>query len=313
MTLDEEFVTWVYRALLGREPENKAVVQSVIESGVQPSEYVRIVLTSEEFRKRYPSATKASNAWVWAEVRDLLLRVNLDDAFISWLAIHGIFEPAETAFVESHLGYGDVACDIGANIGYYTILFASLVGSRGKVYSFEPMPKLFDSLKKSVERNALGERVFPFNVALAEKRGEIEMIHAPQSANWGGATFNSAHGVPPGHETIKVEVGSLTDFCSPERLDLVKIDVEGAEPQVILGCRQLLSEYKPVVLSELHVPLLRRISNCSADEYVKIMSDIGYECNLLTETGDIGPILDTEAIGEVTNVVFSPRERPSAR
>ncbi len=161
MKLDEEFVTWVYRVLLGREPENTEVVQSVIESNVQPSEYVRIVVTSEEFRKRYPSATKASNAWVWAEVRDLLLRVNLDDAFISWLVINNIFEPAETAFVRSHLGYGDVACDIGANIGYYSILFASLVGSRGRVYSFEPMPKLFELVEEVRRAERAGRARIP--------------------------------------------------------------------------------------------------------------------------------------------------------
>ena len=151
MKFDAEFVTWAYRILLGPVPESVEVVESILARNIAPAEYIRNVLTCEEFGKRYEVETKTSNSWCWAEVENLLLRVNLMDLFISWPVIEKQFDRVETKLVHSVLKAGDFAIDIGANLGYYTILFASIVGDQGMVYSFEPMPHLYNSLVKWIE------------------------------------------------------------------------------------------------------------------------------------------------------------------
>lgn len=307
MKLDAEFVTWAYRILLEREPESVEVVERIVAKNLTPIEYVRNVLTCEEFSRKHIIETRISEAWCWAEVETLLLRVNLMDLYISWPVIENTFDRIETKYVHSVLKRGDYAMDIGANLGYYTILFASIVGAPGRVYSFEPMPHLYDSLMKSIQRNGLSSRVFSFNAALSETRGELEMFHAPGSRNWGGASLLADREAPPGHEVIKVTAGALSDFVVPKRLDFVKIDVEGAEPQVIRGSMDVFSKYKPIVLSEIHVPLLKAVSNHTADDYVNLMESLGYSCRLLDNTGDIGAPIDTGAIGAVANVVFVPK------
>ena len=129
------------------------------------------------------------------------------------------------------------------------------------------------------------------------------MFHAPGSRNWGGASFLADRGkLPPGHELVEGTVGPLSDFGVPKRLDFVKLDVEGAEPQVIRGSMNVLAKHKPIVLSEIHVPLLKTVSDQTADDYVNLMNSLGYACNKLDNTGEIGAPIDTETIGEVTNV-----------
>lgn len=309
MNVDAEFVTWAYRVLLNREPENTTVVQRVVEKNLSPSQYRDAILHSEEFRRFHSKERRPSNlnAWCWAEVEDLLLHVSLNDAFISCRILENNFDRNETKFVRSVLRRGDCAIDIGANLGYYTILFASAVGSKGRVYSFEPMPMHFDSLVKSIQRNGLGDYVTPINAAVSDTSGVVKMVFAPGSANWGGANLLGERELPSGHDTVDARVGRLGDFCAPTRLDMIKIDVEGAEPKVVRGCSEILMKFKPIILSEVHVNLLKSVSDYSPDEYVNLMASLGYECKTLTDSGELGAAVDPAKIDVIANVVFVPK------
>ncbi len=151
MKVDKEFVTWAYRILLGREPENERVIEQVVESNLSPMEYTNAILYSKEFKQLHAKETQPLTLECRvAEVDDLLLRVSLKDAFLSRRVLQKTFDRNESKFVRSVLHRGDCAIDIGANLGYYTILFVSVLGHEGHVYSFEPMPMQFDSLVKSI-------------------------------------------------------------------------------------------------------------------------------------------------------------------
>jgi FkbM family methyltransferase len=306
MNVSQESVTWVYRILLGREPESADVVRSIVDSKISLSEYVNITLNCEEFRatrKFLPTP----NIWVWAECENFLLRVNLADRFVSWNALNNKFEQTESALVRSILKSGDVALDIGANLGYYTMLFASLVGDNGHVYSFEPMPELFDSLEQSAKRNGFGDRVTAFNAALSDEIGQVPLIFAPGSDNWGGAALWVGREVLPHHKTIAVMTGPLSFFSKLDRIDFIKIDVEGAEPLVIRGCSDVLAKSKPLILSEVHAPMLQTVSNQSVEGYFKQLEAIGYEAHSVTPDGRIGPLIAPGSIDVLANVIFSPR------
>jgi FkbM family methyltransferase len=291
--------------LLGREPESRDVVRNAVDSKISLKEYVNATLNCEEFQATREFLPRP-NIWVWAECENFLLRVNLADRFVSWNAINNEFEKAESTLVKSILKPGHIALDIGANLGYYTMLFASLVGDRGHVYSFEPMPELFDSLEQSTKRNGFGDRVSAFNVALSDEIGQAPLIFAPGSDNWGGAALWVGREVLPHHKTIAVRTGPLSFFSKLDRVDFIKIDVEGAEPLVIRGCSDVLAKFKPLILSEIHASMLQTVSNQSVEDYFKQLKAIGYQAHSVTQEGQIGPLIAPESI-DVANVVFSPR------
>ena len=112
--------------------------------------------------------------------------------------------------------------------------------------------------------------------------------------------------LPPGTTLIDVEIGPLASFCSPDRIDFVKIDVEGAEPIVIRGCLDILNKHKPLIMSEVHVDQRLKASKSTPDDYFKIVEAIGYEVDYLTSEGKIGEKADQIRMYGVLNVVFVP-------
>jgi FkbM family methyltransferase len=314
----KETVLTLFRIILRRDYGNNfAYLNQLLEDKVTNEKLIADLLDSEEFYRLkmrdmmnladYVSReTRVSRAWVWAEVNEALLRVNLCDSYLSLRVIQNDFDSAETSFVKSTLRNGDVAVDIGANLGYYTVLFATLVGG-GRVYSFEPIPFLYESLIRTIKVNRFEDRVFAFNAALSDRVGELPLIWVPGGDNWGGASFLAGREVPRNHETFNVRTGPLSSYCELTRVNLIKIDVEGAEPLVVQGCLELLSKCKPVVLSEVHVGMLRLVSGCTPDDYISLFSKIGYQAHLLTEEGQLGPVFQpTATTREVINVVFVP-------
>jgi FkbM family methyltransferase len=244
--------------------------------------------------------------WVWAEIEeDILLRVNLADIHISWNAIRRTFEPAETIFVRNTVQKGDVFLDIGANLGYYTVLAAYLVGETGHVLSFEPMQDLFDSLQRSIRRNGFEDWVQTFNVALGYKECVAFVEYCPETDNWGGPRFLAHRDLLPGHAMAEVQVKRLTDIFTLGRLNFIKMDVEGAEPWVISGCSDLLQQFRPIILSEVNPTALDRVSKASATDYLRQMHDLGYDCYKLESNGTIGENIEGNDLGSsIINVIF---------
>ena len=105
--------------------------------------------------KRF-SVVRAAESFVVSRLRSNVAVVHGHKMFLDpkdslRLSIFGVYEPFETDLVQHEVGEGDVVLDIGANIGYYTLIFARIVGEGGKVFAFEPDPDNFALLKKNVE------------------------------------------------------------------------------------------------------------------------------------------------------------------
>lgn len=305
--VDREAVIWLYRLLHLRDPESEEVIQQKCSAPDIPT-LVLAALASPEFNNGYIAATELarSRPWVWAEAEDgFLLRVNLGDRHVSWGAITGTFEPDETVFIRGLLRPGSVVCDIGANLGYYTMLAASLVGETGHVFSFEPLPFLFESLQRSISRNAFEKRVSAFNVALAERTGQAVLQYSPHGDNWGGAclVFDD---VAPGHAAATVAIERLSELVNVDRLDFIKIDVEGAEFVVLGEAAGMLERLRPTILSEVHPGQLARVSHCTPDEYLGLLRSLGYRCHSLAAGGAVGPEVAGN-IDRLMNVVFLPQ------
>ena len=146
------------------------------------------------------------------------------------------YEPLTRRLFEERLKTGAVAADVGAHIGYYTMLAARLVGPRGRVHAVEPFEESLSFLRRNVELNGLLN--VSVHAAAAGARREKRAFHVMEQTNqqsfYGHPSFKTVR-------TIEVETVPLDELI-PGRVDFVKIDVEGAELQVLDGMRRLLAE-----------------------------------------------------------------------
>lgn len=305
-----EHVRWAYRLLLDREPENDRVVEEKVRAWPTTRELRIDFLTSPEFRSKNPDLAWSTEPAV--VIKELpaggRLFVDLSDYVIGLEIAKDRFEPAETAFVRRLLRPGDVVLDIGANIGYFTIVMAATVGPTGHVYAFEPMPRNIEFVRRSCQESGFLDRVTLLPSAVGREPGRLGLTFARQSLNSGGAYL-----VPKDtqatatHEVLDVDVTTLDALDLRRPVRFIKIDIEGAEPQALAGGARLLHEDKPVILSELHPAQLLRVSGVSPAQFIHDVTQRGYTCRLLGPDGPSEPIADAPTEG-VCSVVFLPEE-----
>jgi FkbM family methyltransferase len=139
------------------------------------------------------------------------------------------------------LGSGDVFIDIGANIGYYSVLVGKIIGNSGQIISMEPIPYTANILKYNIKLNNLR------NIKVIQKaawsRTEIITLHVPKSL-FGRSTVSNLHST----DLITVEGIPLDSICSPKEIKLLKIDAEGSEYQILKGSRKTLKKMKCIIL-----------------------------------------------------------------
>lgn len=179
---------------------------------------------------------------------------DLRDAISREVCFTGYYEPQETALVRSILRPGMSFVDVGANWGYYTLLAASLVGPNGRVLSLEPEPRQFSILQENVARSKLGQ-VTVLQLAAAHEPGTLALAsYAEDGGNYGISRIVAND---DGQESVvQVSSDSLDHILRQQNLfsiDLMKMDIEGAEAFAIAGLEESLAE-KSIkhLLLELH-------------------------------------------------------------
>ena len=165
---------------------------------------------------------------------------------------------------------------------------ASLVQDTGKILSFEPNPNIFPYLLASTKLNGFLDRVTLHNLALSDAPGDAMLLFAAVTNNWGGSALNFKAENLQDHVNVEVRLETLNFIAGGlTRLDFIKIDVEGAEFLAMKGGADVLRRFKPTILSEMHVPQLRRVSDVSGEEYIALMQEFGYACFELLDGGTI--------------------------
>ncbi len=167
------------------------------------------------------------------------------DAYVSKkIAEEGVWEAYETHLISQLLKSGATFVDVGANIGYYSVIASRLVGEQGQVFSFEPEAKNFSLLAENCRVHAL-DNCCLINAGLAASQGEAQ-IHL-SSDNFGDHQIYDA-GLSRSQQTIQLVSGdSFFDQQKPkiDRMDVLKIDTQGAEMQVMSGLKQTLKNSLP--------------------------------------------------------------------
>ncbi len=211
---------------------------------------------------------------------DCKLYVRLDDwASGARIAVKRTYEAHVTHAMRPLLRPGMVVVDIGANIGYYTLLAASRVGNTGKVLAFEPARANTALIHASLEVNGFTQViVHPYAVADEER---IVGFQADES----NGVINPH---TPATSPQQVRAVCLDTFLAEEpRLDLVKLDIEGAEGLALRGMQHLIQQHRPLIFSELNWNALRRVSRMEPEEYLDLLRAPGYDLFIIPRRGNV--------------------------
>ena len=196
----------------------------------------------------------------------------------------GKYEPEETAVIRERIKPGDTFVDVGASIGWYTVMASKLVGDKGRVIAFEPEPYAFSLLKRNVEANGCNNVVL-VQKALSSEPGSITLFVAK--------THRGEHSVVmkgDSEVSIEVETIRLDDYLQAEgyHADFIKIDVEGAEGMVLAGTTEVLDSDAPLSLMIEYAPDRLQKSGYDGDELLRKFVERGFEIYYLDEaTGQL--------------------------
>jgi FkbM family methyltransferase len=305
-----EAVIWGYRLILGREPESEAAIEGHGRLA-DVAALRRHLLKCEEFtRKNLVSALP--RVWVAAPVMhgQRLMWIDLGDQFVSLGCLFDNYEPAETRFVRAALRPGDVFIDVGANVGWFTLLASTIVSDTGKIYAFEPRAETGDHLEKTVTLNRLENQITVYRYALSDTEGKAFLNWAKDTDNPGGS-FLADQVASERMEAQLVPLRQL-DQLGLERVDFMKVDVEGAEMRVFRGARATLERCRPVILSELSPEMLERGSGAHTDAFFAFFKEFGYRCFTIDMQRDSEEITGFPADWHkpLLNVGLVPMEQP---
>jgi FkbM family methyltransferase len=255
--------------------------------------------------KLYP--VKAANNFISCMVSRLKLNIVEVSGHKMFFHPKDFFSPIkayalpELNFEKKIIRKGDVVLVIGAYIGYFALAFAKIVGEEGTVFAFEPEPTNFSLLKKNMTMNGC-KNVVLVKKAVSNKTGKIKLYMAEV-----GSTDHRIHDSNSGRHFIEIESIRLDDYFKDYdgKIDLIKMDIQGAEPSAVEGMSDLLSKNKNVKIVTEFAPNIIEKSGVKPEEYLKTLMDHGfklYDINEGFRQTNISELLETYA-GKVTDLL----------
>lgn len=214
---------------------------------------------------------------------DLKILLFSKDLIDHKILFSGVYEKETNWVLENHINEGDVVVEAGANSGTETLLISRLVGRNGIVHAFEPLGSVAAKLRKNVELNALSNVKF-IPEALGETIKVISFFVLPEThpnQDMGSKVISNAAG-----SEIKVQQVTL-DSLKLSRLDFLKMDVQGAELDILKGGIDTIATFKPKIFLEAG----EGWSNIQ--ELIHILDDLGYNAHYVSAKLKLVPINST--------------------
>jgi|SRR6185437_795723 len=215
------------------------------------------------------------------------------------------YEDLETKYFLSFIKPGDVFFDIGANIGWFSLL-AGKYNNTGQIFAFEPIPAVYNIFTNNVKLNKF-TNVQTFNMGLSDTDVVTQFFF---DKNFSGKTSGKNLTDSTTVEKVDVRLERLDKFTSEhniDKIDILKCDVEGGEYSVYKGGENSLRKFKPIIITEL----LRKWSakfNYHPDEVVNFLDQIGYACFSIAKDG-LKEIFSIDENVVETNFIFLHREK----
>jgi FkbM family methyltransferase len=208
----------------------------------------------------------------------LLWELDLAEGIDLSLYLFGAFDRDADRALRHHLRSGMVALDIGANVGGHALPMARLLGPEGRVYAFEPTEWAYARLARNLALNPqLAQRLVPVHAAL------VGGPDAPRTAYYSSWSFNATGPVheihrgslQPSGNARSATLDALVGELGLQRLDFIKLDVDGHETEVLAGARETLSRFAPPILFEL-CPHSQEEHGTTAVAFLDVMRSHGY-------------------------------------
>ena len=289
------------RATLGKE-----FVESVADLRI-------LTMALDSLRFPSPVLVRFSESDIqFVSINGLNCPVDRHDFSVSIPSAHqGVYEPHVVACLRKICRPGSVAFDIGANVGYHTMLMAHLAGSEGMCYAFEPNSENCRLILIGKEHNHISNLTL-MPIALSD---EIGFAYFATSLGSNGAFVDQKYMAMHGHGTV-VPTFTLDSLPLP-KVDVMKIDVEGAEYKILKGAEKHLLNSRPSIICEFSMAMTQRVSGVSAETFFNWM--LGMEYNIYMLDRSHGEIVLMNSVGDFFNrwgdvyriedFLFLPREK----
>ena len=194
----------------------------------------------------------------WTGVRSIKRRgfrietdLTVDD--VGWILYsYGCLDYWDERAIKRSIGPGSVCFDVGAHIGYYSLLLSKLVGPTGRVISFEPMPYTNSFLRRNLQNNNI-RNVTVEQAAVGVSNGSVRM-GSPSDGRLGQSSISDSGSTEVRCTTIDLEVARL----GLDRLDFIKMDVEGFELQALTGASRTIHRFRPKIMFEVNARALQQ-------------------------------------------------------
>ncbi|WP_327368697.1 FkbM family methyltransferase [Streptomyces sp. NBC_01217] len=222
--------------------------------------------------------------------------VDTQDLIQRYIYMFGVWEPNMSRWLRRRLRHGDTFVDVGANVGYYSVLASQLVGDRGRVVAIEASPEFHRRLLQQARLNDC-RNIRAVNLAVDDRRTMLTFILA-SSANMGANSIVPYEG--PAESTFEIEAVPLPEALDPveiARARVIKIDVEGSEGGVVRGLEPMLDSLRPDAEITVEVTPARMAQlGDSADDLLATMRKHGFHVYRLAN--DYSPGSYPTALGE---------------
>lgn len=196
-----------------------------------------------------------------------------DDKLTPWIRRHATWEADLIRLFEANVRAGAAVVDVGANVGFHSVVLSRLVGPSGAVHAFEPLPVTIDILRANLWRHGC-DNVTVHEAAATDRVGVAEM--APDAEGRSGARL--AHG------GITVATTTLDEALDGRAIDILKVDVEGAEPLVLAGARTVLAA-SPNVLAVVEFRNETHLDGSAPEDVLAGYESLGFRLERLRPDG----------------------------
>ncbi|MCB9422040.1 MAG: FkbM family methyltransferase [Ardenticatenaceae bacterium] len=265
----EKDVYYCYRLLLNREPDDAGwrYWQDLVNNHhISLQTLCDGFLNAHEFRNLVEERNKPQ----LIDLPTFKMYVRLNDHFIgATIAQTKEYEPYVINELKQWLKPGDTFVDVGANIGYFTLFAAARVGEKGRVISFEPRPDNCQLLKKSIAENGF-DNISIYQNAVAEKAQTL--IFSGGGADSNGRIINENEPMAKEHQLPVVEAITLDETLAAEpQINIIKLDIEGAEPRAWLGMQQIVEKHHPILFMEFSPSFIQQTSQTDPAAFMDSM------------------------------------------
>lgn len=232
------------------------------------------------------------------------ITLHLDDHIDNIIWWYGYYEKHPTNIFRRLLKPGDNVIDVGANIGYYSILAGTLIGKNGNVFAYEPVSSIYHRLLRNIDSYS---NIKPKQAACGNTKGEINIYVAHDICSSGSRISQPQEGQPLKQEVVPII--RLDDELKDHKINLLKIDVEGYETEVILGAAELIKSNPEIkIFLEINRGLLN-MAGSSPEKIFNLLTSFGLQPWKVEITGNNYSLLPQKNYWKDENLIlFAKKE-----